>query len=458
METSPYSAYSRTIILVLVTLASFLNPFTGSAINLALPVIGTEFMVDAIMLSWIPSAYLLSTVIFLLPAGRLGDLYGRVAVFKVGALVYTAASFLILFTPSVMVLLFFRFLQGIGSAMIFANSVAIITDLYPPGERGYALGINVTAVYAGLSLGPFLGGVLTQYFGWRSIFLVTVLLGLLVISYFPRFPTFLDEKKSGRLDRLGIVLSAATIFCFFLGLPAITTIYGIVSLLIAGSLGAVFFHVERKQASPLFPVSLFLENSVFAYSNLAALINYSATFAVTFLMSLYLQYIRGYEPAAAGILLLVQPLMQVICSPVAGRLSDRVPAAFVASAGLTLSAASLLGFSLLSSATPIIWVVLNLGILGVGLALFSAPNTNAVMNSVERQHYGSASALLAMMRNFGMMISMGIVMIVFALSFASTSITPLIYPEFQKSMQILFWIFTVLTILGIGCSWKRRVS
>lgn len=455
MDTDP-PAYSRTLILALVTVATFLNPFTGSAVNLALPTIGQEFVVDAATLAWISSAYLLSSVLFLLPAGRLGDSRGRISVFKIGTVVYAAASLLTMFTPSIASLLALRFVQGIGGAMIYANSVAIITQLYPPGERGYAIGMNVTAVYAGLSLGPFLGGVLTHFFGWRSIFLVSVLLAVPVLGYFRKFPAFLDEKREEQLDMPGVALSSLVLFFFFIGLTSAASPTGILLLAVAVLLGIVFYSVEKKQDSPLFPVTLLEKNRVFAFSNLAALINYSATFAVAFLLSLYLQYVRGYDPAAAGSLLLIQPIVQVCISPLAGRLSDRVSAVHVASAGLAVSAVSLFGFSLLSPETPVAVIVSLLIVLGAGLALFSSPNTNAIMSSVESRHYGSASAMVATMRALGMLVSMGMVMVVFTVSMGTTAITPPVYHLFLESMEIVFGIFFVLTLLGIVFSLVRR--
>ncbi len=449
-------SYSRRFILILVTIATFLNPFTGSAINLALPAIGVEFSADAATLAWISSAYLLSSVIFLLPAGRLGDSRGRVTVFMIGIVVYTAGSLLTIFTPTIGLLLVFRFVQGMGGAMIYANSVALITHLYPPGERGYAIGLNTTAVYAGLSLGPFLGGALTQFLGWRSIFIVTALLAVPVLSYAGKFPAFLNERQCERFDVAGLVLSSALIFCLFLGLASATTAAGAVLLAASLLLGAAFFRVERRQQSPLLPVSLLEKNRVFAASNGAALINYSATFAVGFLLSLYLQYIRGYEPVAAGTLLLVQPIIQVFVAPVAGRLADRVQPGHVASVGMGLSAAALLGFSMLCETTPIAVILALLVLLGVGLGLFSSPNTTAIMGCVEKQFFGSASAMVAMMRSLGMMLSMGAVLVVFAVIMGSTTVTPAIFPEFLTSVRLIFLAFAVLSGFGVILSLRRN--
>ncbi len=449
-------AYSRRFILILVTIATFLNPFTGSAINLALPAIGGEFSADAATLAWISSAYLLSSVIFLLPAGRLGDSRGRVTVFMIGIVVYTAGSLLTIFTPTIGLLLLFRFLQGMGGAMIYANSVALITHLYPPGERGYAIGLNTTAVYAGLSLGPFLGGALTQFLGWRSIFIVTALLAVPVLFYAGKFPAFLNERQRERFDVPGLVLSSALIFCLFLGLASATTAAGAILLAASLLLGAAFFRVERRQPSPLLPVSLLEKNRVFAASNAAALINYSATFAVAFLLSLYLQYIRGYEPVAAGTLLLVQPIIQVFVAPVAGRLADRVQPGHVASVGMGLSAVALLGFSMLGETTPIAVILALLVLLGVGLGLFSSPNTTAIMGCVEKQFFGSASAMVAMMRSLGMMLSMGAVLVVFAVIMGSTTVTPAIFPEFLTSVRLIFLAFAVLSGFGVILSLRRN--
>ena len=456
MEQGDGQSYSRRFILVLITIATFLNPFTGTAINLALPVIGTEFSADATTLAWVSSAYLLSSVIFLLPAGKLGDSRGKVTVFMAGIVVYTAGAILTIFTPTIGTLLVFRFLQGIGGAMLYANSVALITHLYPAGERGYAIGLNITAVYAALSLGPFLGGILTQFFGWRSIFVVTALIAAPVLFSADKFPAFLNDRHREDFDIPGLVLSSALILCLFLGLAKATTPTGLALLAAALLLGVAFYRVERRHPSPLLPVSLLASNRVFASSNLAALINYSATYAVGFLLSLYLQYIRGYEPAAAGTLLLVQPVIQIFVAPVAGRLADRIRPGLIAAGGLALSAACLFGLAALSETTPVAAIIVILAVLGVGVGLFSSPNTTAVMGSVGKRYYGSASAMVAMMRSLGMMMSMGLVLVVFAVIMGSTVVTPAIFPEFLASMNLIFLVFAVLSVFGIFLSLKKN--
>jgi EmrB/QacA subfamily drug resistance transporter len=460
LKLTPTKTDSRGVILIIVTIGTFLNPFTGSSINLALPLIGEEFAIDAIMLSWIPAAYLLSTAMFLLPAGMLGDIIGRARVFSTGTLVYTTASLLAFFSPNAPLLLACRFLQGIGGSMLYATAVAIIAELYPPGERGRAVGVNVMAVYGGMTLGPFIGGLLTQFFGWRSIFFITVILGCIVLFYVRKFPPLLNEKRRDIFDYRGAVLAAVALVFFFTGVSRVPSPGAFGLILLSGGAFVLFYHVETKKSSPLFPIPLLASNRTFSLSNLAALINYSATFAVTFLMSLYLQVVRGMSPAAAGSILLIQPFIQMVIAPLAGRLSDKTDPSKLASLGLLISSLGLIGLALLGSSTSLSWVILSLVLLGCGLGLFSTPNTTVIMGSVEREHYGLASSLLATMRNTGMMLSMGIVMIIFSLLLGSSAITPEISGGFLASMHLIFLVFFFLTILGavISPDKKSRLS
>lgn len=442
------SARQRRLILLTVTLAAFLNPFTASSINLALPILAEEFSLDALMLSWVPGAYLLAFIIFLLPTGRLGDSIGRVRVFKGGTLVYTLASLLILISFNSFFLLICRFLQGVGGAMVFSSVTAIIADFYPPGERGRALGINVMVVYLGLSMGPFLGGLLTEFFGWRSIFIVTLGVAGCTIILFDSLPDYRIEIKSRSFDFPGVSLFALALVCFYIGLTqsSFSTRIFISILSLFLFLGFVVF--ERRFHAPLFPLALFSSNRTFAYSNVAAVINYGATYAVALLLSLYLQYIRGLAPATAGLVLLLQPMVQMLLSPVAGGLSDRYRPARIAAIGLILSCISLLFFSFIQTDTPQTGIYLSLILLGAGLALFSAPNTNAIMNSVSRENYGVASATVATMRALGMTLSMGIVMLVFGFLIGAVPITLEVYEGMLESIKIIFAACACLSLVG----------
>jgi MFS family permease len=212
---------------------------------------------------------------------------------------------------------------------------------------------------------------------------------------------------------------------------------------------------ETRQKQPVLNISFFRNNTVFAFSNLAALINYSATFAVAFLLSLYLQYVKGFSPEHAGLILIAQPVIMVICSPIAGSLSDRIEPRIVASIGMALTTAGLVMLTFLSNVTSLQYVLISLVILGLGFGFFSSPNTNAVMGSVERKFYGVASGTLGTMRLTGQAFSMGMVLLLFALYIGRVQITPEYYPLFLKSMKIAFSISAALCFAGIFASIAR---
>ncbi|MCX6301541.1 MAG: MFS transporter, partial [Bacteroidia bacterium] len=183
-------------VLIVTSFAAFLTPFLGSAINLALPAIAKDFNTTAIELGWIASSFILSSVIFLLPFGRLADIVGRKKIFTYGISLFTISTFLIIFSWNIESLIIFRILQGISAALIFGTSMAILTSVFGPGERGRAMGINITAVYTGLSGGPVIGGLLTQHFGWRSIFAFLVPFGLvsLYLIFKKMKPEWIEAK------------------------------------------------------------------------------------------------------------------------------------------------------------------------------------------------------------------------------------------------------------------------
>jgi EmrB/QacA subfamily drug resistance transporter len=449
-------APNRPAALLVTTIGSFLTPFLGSSVAIALPTIGKELQMNAILLGWVSTAYLLAAAMFLVPLGRIADIYGRKKIFTVGVFIYAAASVLAAMSHSAAMLISVQVLGGIGAAMIFGTAVAIVTSVFPANERGRALGINVAAVYIGLSLGPFFGGLLTQHFGWRSIFWVNVILCLLIIALlFWKLKGEWAEARGEKFDVTGSIIYSLMIIAIMYGFTILPNIVGVV-LIVAGAGGLVGFIMwETRVKSPVLDIGLFRHNVVFALSNLAALINYSATFAVTFLLSLYLQYIKGFNPEHAGLVLISAPAMQAIFSPVAGRLSDKVEPRIVASAGMGITVIGLVFFIFLSSSTNLWYIVAGLLIIGFGFAFFSSPNTNAVMSSVDRKCYGVASATLATMRQIGMTFSMGLVMLIFGIYIGHVQITPQYYPAFVTSVNTTFIVFAILCFGGIFASLAR---
>lgn len=446
----------KTSVLIVATLGSFLTPFMGAAINIALPQMGSELVMDAISLGWVATAYLLASVIFVLPFGRLADIYGRKKIYMWGMIAFTVTSLLLAMTDSSTMLIALRFVQGAGGALIFGTTIAIVTSAFPSGDRGRAIGLNAGAVYLGISLGPFLGGLLTQYWGWRSIFIVCVPVGLLIIALiFWRLKGDWTEAKGEKFDIVGSVIYSLMLVAVIYGFTHLPELLG-VALIVIGILGFVAFVIwEMRTTSPLLDLNLFRQSRAFAFSCLAALTNYGATYAVGFLTSLYLQYIKGLSPQNAGFILVSQPIMQALFSPIAGRISDRVQPRLVASVGMSCTVVGLSLFVFLSKDTAMLQIIFSLIILGFGFALFASPNTNAVMSSVEKKFYGVASATLATMRQVGMILSMGIVMLLFALYMGKVQITPEYHGAFLQSVQIAFIISAILCFFGIFASLAR---
>ncbi len=447
---------NKNLTLFITTLAAFLTPFMASSITVALPLISRQFGMNAILLSWVVTAYMLSAAVFLVPFGRIADIYGRKKIFLYGLIVFTFASLLAAIANSSLLLILSRVLQGAGGALTFGTGTAILISVYPFNERGKVLGINIGAVYLGLSLGPFLGGILTQYFGWQSIFIVNIPLGLIVIILtIWKMKEEWIECKDEKLDISGSIIYGLTLLLVMYGLSILPQLFGFI-LIVLGMVGVLLLIVrEEKVPYPILNVNLFRQNITYAFSNLAAAINYSATSAVGFLLSLYLQNIKGLNPKDAGLVLVSQPVIMAIFSPLAGRLSDRIEPRITASIGMGLSFVGLLLLVPLNINTSISYIIINLIILGFGFALFSSPNTNAVMSSVDKKYYGVASGTLATMRMIGQMFSMGIAMLLFSIIMGRVKITPEYFGLFLKSTKIAFSIFSILCFGGIFASLAR---
>jgi EmrB/QacA subfamily drug resistance transporter len=446
----------KRVVLLIAILAGFITPFDGSAVNIALPVIGAEFHMDAIALSWVSTAYLLASAIFLVPFGKIADIYGRKKIFLIGIVIFAVASFVMTLVASSGMLIVVRVLQGIGSSMIFGTAVAILTSVFPPGERGKVLGIYITAVYIGLSTGPFLGGLLTEHFGWRSIFYINVPISIIaVILVLWKLKGEWADCKGEPFDVAGSVMYAISIVAVMLGFTTLPGLTGVMLIISGVICAAIFFRYEHRREFPVLETRLFTGSRVFAYSNLAALINYSATFAVSFLLSLYLQYSRGFSPVYAGFILVAAPVMQAVISPFSGKLSDRIDPGLIASFGMGLSAIGLFLLAFIGDATPLWYILGALVLIGAGFGFFTSPNTNAIMSAVAKKYYGVASGIVGTMRLLGQMLSMGVATMIFAIVIGHVEITPEYYPAVTRSVQYAFVLFTVLCVIGIYASLQR---
>ncbi|MHA1707405.1 MAG: MFS transporter, partial [Promethearchaeota archaeon] len=379
VEHFEYSLKEKRIALLVSSLGSFLNPFMGSSINIALPSIGIAFSMDNILLNWVSSIFLLSSAIFLVPFGKIADIHGRKKIFKWGILGYMVSSLICAISISSLMLIIIRFIQGLFISMVTATSIAIITSIFKKNERGKAIGINIAAVYIGLTLGPPIGGILVQNLGWQWIFLINVLIsGCAFIFTIISLKGEWAEAKNEKLDIIGSILYGGFLLSLMIGMSQLRSFLGFVFLMLSIIGIIIFIYWEQKVKNPVLNISLFKDNKVFAFSNLAALINYMSTFAIGFLLSLYLQYILNLTPQEAGFILLTQPIVQATLSPLAGRLSDKKEPQIIASIGMGLLSLGLIMLIFTDELTPLSYIISCQLILGLGYALFSSPNTNAV--------------------------------------------------------------------------------
>lgn len=442
--------------LLVVLVTGFLNPFNVTAVNVSLPLIGRSLAVDAVLLGWVTTAYLMATVVLIVPGGRLADMYGRKRAFVGGVSVYMLASALSALAPNVWALIVCRMLQGTGNAMVAGTGMALLAEVYPPAQRGLPLGLWVTAVYSGQSMGPFLGGAMAQHFGWRAVFVFSFAAGMVIVAISLIGLRAGATRRAGeRFDRAGALLWALLIVTLMSGLAQIPDARGFLLALAGLAALATFVWWELRAEHPLLEMGLFLHNRMFALSNLASLLAYSATFAVSFLLSLYLQVVKGLPPQAAGLVLLAQPVMQAVVSPFAGRLSDRLEPRFMAGGGMLGITGGLYLLSTLGRDTPLGLVVGVLLAQGLGFGCFSSPNQNAIINSVTERHYGVASSVTAAGRVAGQLLSMAAVSSIFAVVAGRVQLAPEQAGALLRASHDAFLLFAALCLASVMASLAR---
>lgn len=444
-------------VLLVNSMAMWMAAFTTTSINVALPSIQTELHLGAVALGWLPLAYILASAIFLVPFGKIADLFGRRLIYLMGLTIFSLSSLVLVFVNSYVPLIAFRCGMGLGGAMMFAGTNAMITLAYPPERRGRAMGINVAVVYLGQTMGPVLGGVIVYNAGWRSLFIVGAAYGLVNLGldlYLLRRAEWKDEEATG-FDWPGSLAYAVSLSVFLFGLSWLPQTRAVI-LILAGMIGmGLFVWWETRARAPVLEVHLFRHNRVFAFSNLTALISYASVWAMSFLMSLYLQFIRGLNAQTAGLVLVSGVAIQALVSPLGGRLSDRVQPRWVASVGMALCTIGLLSFSFLTRDTPYWYIVAALCALGLGYAFFSGPNQSSIMGSVERRYVGIASASIGTTRMVGQAISIGLATMVMALVVGRHDIQPADYPNLLTAVRITFGITTALCVVGVAASLAR---
>lgn len=444
-------------VLSVVAVTSFMGTFLISAVNIALPTIERNLSLTAIELSWIITSFILGTALFMLPAGSWGDRNDNRRLFQWGLILFTLSSILCYVAPDGYWLIAGRFIQGAGAAFTGTTGQAILVASFPAEKRGQVLGISVASVYAGLALGPLVGGILTIHCGWRSLFLIAAIFGLITffisMRYLKRNKRISRPADSG--DHLGTILFMAGLTTLVYGSSRIPSTQGWILMGVAFILLLLFLRVESKIPNPLLDIRLFTHNRLFTYSGLSALINYTATFAIVFFLSLYLQKIQGLSPRDAGAVIVAQPLMMALFSPVVGKLSDRIQPRYFATVGMAMCSSGLAMLAFLTPSTSIGLIIAILVWVGIGFALFSSPNMNTIMSSVKPPQYGQASGIASSMRVFGQIISMSIITFLFSMNFGDSSVEAVSDAVFMGVMRWGFLIFALIGVPGIYFSYNR---
>lgn len=447
---------SATLLVVLIT--NFVNPFAITSLNVAVPHIGTEFSIMATHLTWIILSFTLTTVLLTIPFGRISDIRGREPVLKMGIFIIGVSALCNIFAPNAAWFFAMRALQGVGGAMVFATNISILVDAYPAKRRGWVLGVSVAAVYSGGACGPAFGGILTHYFGWRSVFMLIVILSAIAFTTaMLRLPKKEKNTNPQSLNRGSIILFMASIGLVAYGLT--TFMQNIWSYIIFGAgviLSVIFVRHEMNTEIPVIDVRLLKRNRNFSLSNLAALFNYAATFVIAYLMSIYLHIVKGLDADITGIILICQPALQAVISPIAGRLSDKHSPYAMASCGMACCAGSLFMLAFVNEETAFPYIIAALLLVGTGFGIFSSPNANIIMSSVENSEYSMASAMQSTARTLGQVISMAIITIIMTVVIGNKAIEDATHDEIVFDMHISFTVFACICVAGIFISLKRK--
>jgi EmrB/QacA subfamily drug resistance transporter len=402
------------LVLLAVAAGSTMSGLDSGISNTVLPVIATALGADVADAQWVVSIYVLVLSCLLLAFGRLGDLRGYRRTYLAGFGLFVVSSATCAFATSMAMLVAARGIQAVGAAMLAANSPPILTNAFPEEQRGKALGLQATAVYLGLAVGPPLGGWLTAAFGWSAVFLINVPIGLaallLGMRVIPRDRT--RSQLSESFDVQGAALFSAGLVLLIFGLNQVhawgwTSPLLLACVLAAGAALTMFVVVEGHKTSPLLDLGVF-SSRPFSASVVSAILNYMSIFAMTFMLPFYLIQARGLSVAVAGLVLTAQPLVMALTAPFSGMLSDRIGARVPATAGMVIIALGLGLLSRLGLETPLLAIVATLLLIGFGVGLFTSPNTSAALGSVPRPRRGIASGVLATARNLGMVLGIGV--------------------------------------------------
>ena len=451
-----YDERERRMVLLACCFAGFITPLLSTMMNLSLVNIGQEFGAGSHQLAYVNTAFLLSSVVFMVPMAKVGDIVGKKRIFMTGVAVIAVTCLIAPFSPDFWFLITCRAVMGLGSACIVTTSVSMITDVFPHENRGGAIGLQTMCVYIGLAAGPVVGGLLNDAFGWHSLFYIIVPIAVVAVVCMMAFRSEIRPDEGGRFDSKGSVLYGIAIVLSMGGMINLPETWAYAMLVVGVLFLAVFVWSQLRTPHHLLNVRLF-KGRVFSGSCLATFMNYASSYSISYFLALYLQSIGNLTATEAGILMLVQPAIQAVLTPYFGRLSDRLADKRVLpTVGLVISAFGIATILTYGVGTPLSTVVVTQIIIGIGFSMFSAPNTSIIMGSVDPRETGEASAMVAVMRQTGMMVSMGIAMLFISMIMGSADdIVPGTYGSFIEVLRCSFAVCTVACILGAAVSMMR---
>ncbi len=446
----------NTIALIAVCAGYLIAPLGMAAVNVAIPALAADLHASAIQVSWLPTLNILSSVAFMLPFVKLADNYGRKRIFVWGFALNAFCAGMCALATNMEWILFWRFMQGAAGAMIFGTGVAIITSVTPANKRGSAFGAVAACVYIGLTLAPAVGGWLTQLLGWRSVFYfqIPLVIGLLIFIGLNLQGEWKNTEHSP-FDWIGSALFILFSFSLVYGLSELPNFSGV--MLLGGSIiSLVAFVIHQSRVpEPLIRVQMFKESRVFSLSLSTSLLMYASNFAIVFLLSLYLQFIRGFNPAEAGQIILIQALLMAIVAPIAGKLADRFEPRIIATIGCVIVAVGFVLLNQINLTSSARFIGLALAIIGVGFGLFSTPNNSAIMGAVNTQEVGAASASMNLSRTIGNLVGMSVVNLMIHHYIGDTVFSPDNNPALMQTISLAMLMSLIFVVLACVLSSLR---
>ena len=435
--------------IIITFISSFFTVFVLNGVILAVPVIANEFGMSNLTQNWTLTIFTLIGTMLTIPAGQIAGKYGFKRTLSIANSIFLIGLIGSVLAFSTETFLISRIVQAIGIAFVNVCEIAIITLSISKESRGKALGIIITGVYLGNSASPVICGFLVQNFGWRSIFIFSIIfIGICVILLRKKITPEWKTNENDEIDKIGSILYMVGISLLIYGFSALITTIGKISLVMGIIILVIYFSYELKQKSPVFDVNLFRTKAFTAY-NLAGMFGYFAAMVFTTLINYHFQYVKGFNPELTGFILIVSPIVMSITAPYAGKLSDKIHPQKIATVGMVITTFSMIILSFLDKNTPLYIIILAMALQAFGTGLFSSPNLNAVMSSVDEKDAAFASAGQLATRAIGQSMSLGLLTLVFSWIMGNLELSSIYSNMIVQSSQIIFAVCSIACVFAI---------